>query len=31
MWTMLDRQRFFAVGHTPGGTPYGVFEDEMEL
>jgi hypothetical protein len=21
----------FVVGHTPGGAPYGIFEDEMEV
>jgi len=31
MWTVLAGRRFFVVGHTPGGAPYGVFEDEMEL
>jgi hypothetical protein len=31
MWTVLEGRRFFVVGYTPGGAPYGVFEDEMEL
>lgn len=31
MWTVLDGRKSFVVGYTPGGAPYGVFEDEMEL
>jgi hypothetical protein len=29
-WIMLDGRAFFVVGHTSGGAPYGIFEDEME-
>lgn len=29
-WLVLDGRPFFAAGHTPGGAPYGVFEDEVE-
>jgi hypothetical protein len=28
-WIMLDGRSFFVVGYTPGGAPYGMFEDEM--
>jgi hypothetical protein len=31
MWIVLDGRRFFVVGHTPGGAPYGVFDEEMEF
>src|SRR4030088_2651266 len=27
-WIRLDGRRFFVVGYTSGGAPYGVFEDE---
>jgi len=30
-WIMLDGRLFFVVGSTPGGAPYGSFEDEIEL
>jgi len=26
----IDGRLMFVVGYTPGGPPYGVFEDEME-
>jgi hypothetical protein len=29
-WMMLDGRLFFVVGYTPGGAPYGIFEDEIE-
>jgi hypothetical protein len=29
-WIMLDGRLFFVVGFTPGGAPYGIYEDEME-
>jgi hypothetical protein len=29
-WIMLDGRLFFVAGFTPGGAPYGVFEDEMQ-
>lgn len=28
-WFMLDGRPFFVAGFTPGGVPYGIFEDEM--
>jgi hypothetical protein len=28
-WIMLDGRRFFVVGYTSGGAPYGVFDDEI--
>ncbi|MBP2320444.1 hypothetical protein JOF56_000829 [Kibdelosporangium banguiense] len=30
MWTVMDGRKFFVVGYTPGGVPYGVYEDEIE-
>jgi len=30
-WIMLDGRRFFVAGYTPGGAPYGVFDDESCL
>lgn len=29
-WTVIDGRRFFVAGYTPGGMPYGIFEDECE-
>jgi mannose-6-phosphate isomerase-like protein (cupin superfamily) len=29
-WIMLDGRLFFVAGDTPGGAPYGIFEDEMQ-
>lgn len=29
-WLMLDGRLFFVVGYTPGGAPYGIFEDEID-
>jgi hypothetical protein len=29
-WIMLDGRPFFVAGFTPGGAPYGIYEDEME-
>jgi hypothetical protein len=28
-WIMLDGRRFFVVGYTSGGAPYGAYDDEM--
>jgi hypothetical protein len=28
---MLDGRLFFVTGFTPGGAPYGIYEDEMGL
>ncbi|MFI9384339.1 hypothetical protein [Kutzneria sp. NPDC052558] len=28
MWINIDGRRMFVVDHTPGGAPFGVFEDE---
>jgi hypothetical protein len=28
-WIALDGRQFFVVGYTPGGAPYGVFDDEV--
>jgi hypothetical protein len=30
-WIMLDGRLFFVAGFTPGGAPYGIYEDETEL
>jgi hypothetical protein len=27
----VDGRRFFVAGHTPGGMPFGTFEDEIPL
>jgi len=27
----IDGRLMFVVGYTPGGSPYGVFEDEMDV
>jgi hypothetical protein len=29
-WVDVCGRRVFVVGYTPGGVPYGVFEDEMD-
>lgn len=29
-WIMLDGRPFFVAGFTPGGAPYGIYDDEME-
>ena len=29
-WIVLDGRRFFVAGYTPGGAPYGVFENEIQ-
>jgi hypothetical protein len=29
-WIMLDGRPFFVAGFTPGGVPYGIYEDETE-
>jgi hypothetical protein len=31
IWVDIYGRRMFVVGHTPGGAPYGIFEDEMEV
>jgi hypothetical protein len=28
-WILLDGRKFLVVGHTSGGAPYGIFEDEV--
>jgi hypothetical protein len=30
IWVDFSGRRMFVVGYTPGGAPYGVFEDEMD-
>ena len=30
IWVDVCGRRMFVVGYTPGGAPYGIFEDEME-
>ncbi len=30
IWVDVSGRRMFVVGHTPGGAPYGIFEDEMD-
>jgi hypothetical protein len=30
VWVDASGRRMFVVGYTPGGAPYGVFEDEMD-
>ena len=30
IWVDVSGRRMFVVGYTPGGAPYGVFEDEMD-
>ena len=30
IWVEVSGRRMFVVGYTPGGAPYGVFEDEMD-
>ena len=29
-WIMIDGRRYFVAGCTPGGVPYGCFEDEFD-
>jgi hypothetical protein len=29
-WAWVGDRRMFVVGHTPGGAPFGCFEDEFE-
>lgn len=29
-WVSIGGRLMFVVGYTPGGVPYGVFEDEMD-
>ena len=29
-WVRVGDRRMFVVGHTPGGAPFGCFEDELE-
>jgi hypothetical protein len=29
-WVWVGDRRMFVVGHTPGGAPFGCFEDELE-
>jgi hypothetical protein len=29
-WIVLDGRLFFVAGFTPGGAPYGIYEDEMQ-
>ena len=29
-WIMLDGRPFFVAGFTPGGAPYGIYDDEMQ-
>lgn len=31
MWVDVSGRRMFVVGFTPGGAPYGIFEDEMDV
>jgi hypothetical protein len=30
IWVDVGGRRMFVVGYTPGGAPYGIFEDQME-
>jgi hypothetical protein len=30
VWVDVCGRRMFVAGYTPGGVPYGVFEDEMD-
>ena len=30
IWVDVCGRRMFVVGYTPGGAPYGIFEDQME-
>jgi len=30
IWVDVCGRRMFVVGYTPGGAPYGIFEDEMQ-
>lgn len=29
-WIVVDGRRYFVAGYTPGGVPYGCFEDEID-
>jgi hypothetical protein len=29
-WIVTDGRRYFVAGYTPGGVPYGCFEDEID-
>jgi hypothetical protein len=29
-WASVGDRRMFVVGHTPGGAPFGCFEDELQ-
>lgn len=29
-WIVIDGRRYFVAGCTPGGVPYGCFEDEID-
>jgi hypothetical protein len=29
-WIVVDDRRYVVAGHTPGGVPYGCFEDEID-
>ena len=29
-WAWVGDRRMFVVGHTPGGAPFGCFEDELD-
>jgi hypothetical protein len=29
-WVVIDGRRYFVAGYTPGGVPYGCFEDEFD-
>lgn len=31
IWADVGGRRMFVVGYTPGGAPYGIFEDQMEV
>ena len=31
MWVDVSGRRMFVVGFTPGGAPYGIFEDEIDV
>jgi hypothetical protein len=30
-WIVIDGRRYFVAACTPGGVPYGCFEDEIDL
>jgi hypothetical protein len=29
-WIVIEGRRYFVAGYTPGGVPYGCFEDEID-